>query len=69
VERTTIEITKTQKQTLDTFKNGDKETYREVLQRIMDSYSENGNTELDETRVREISRETVNDIVTPRALE
>ena len=69
MERTTIEITKTQKQTLDTFKNGDKETYREVLQRIMDSYSENGNTELDETRVREISRETVNDIVTPRALE
>lgn len=69
MERTTIEISKNQKQTLDTLKNYEKETYREVLQRLIDEYGETGGSEMDEQRVRTITRETVNDMVLPRALE
>ena len=69
MERTSIQISKNQKQTLDTLKNYEKETYREVLQRLIDDYGETDGSELDEQRVRTITRETVNDMVLPKALE
>lgn len=70
---TTIEITQNQKEALDTFKNAESESYKEVLQRIIDHYSENGDSGVDEEYIRNISRDeaesVVNDRVIPKALE
>lgn len=64
---TTIEITTEQKAALDERKRTDSESYKSVLQRLIDSHSTT--TELTETRVRELAREEINQLVTVRALE
>lgn len=66
---TTIAITDEQKEALDGFKNAESESYREVLQRIIDGYNGENQSGFDESQARQIAREVVNDMVLPRALE
>ena len=64
---TTIEITADQKAALDDRKRAESESYKSVLQRLIDGHSQE--SKLSETRVRELAREEINDLVTMRALE
>lgn len=64
---TTIQITTEQKEVLDSLKRDDSESYKSVLQELIDGYS--NTTGLDETRVRQIAVEEINERVTHRALE
>lgn len=66
-DTTTIEITTEQKRDLDNLKHSESESYKDVLQRLIDGYS--AESELDESRVRELAREEINDLVTFKALE
>jgi len=67
MDTTTIEIRRDQKTQLDDIKQGD-ESYKSVLQRIIEDYRSGGKS-LDESRVRELTREEVNQMVVLEALE
>lgn len=64
---TTIEIRDGQKAALDDLKVADSESYKDVLQRLMEDYSDTEG--LTESRVRELAREEVRDAVVFEALE
>lgn len=66
-DTTTIEITTAQRRELREIAQGD-ESFKSVLQRLIDDYRTNGNG-LDEARVREIATEVVTDRVRLEALE
>lgn len=68
VDTTTIEITNGQKAELDQLKRADSESYKEVLQRLIDANSESVGV-VDATQAREIATEVVTDRVVPEALE
>jgi hypothetical protein len=67
-DTTTIEIEVAQKDELDSLKDTNSESYKSVLQRLIDDYS-NATGELDEARIRELAREEITDNVIGRALE
>lgn len=67
METTTIEITAEQKAALDDRKQADSESYKSVLQRLIDNHSPTEG--VDRAEAERISREVVNDMVNPRALE
>jgi hypothetical protein len=67
-DTTTIEIYTDQKTELDDLKLTDSESYKSVLQRLIESHSE-GEGAIDETRVRELAREEIQDGVIMEALE
>jgi dihydroneopterin aldolase len=64
--KTTIQITDAQKSALDDLKQTDGETYRSVLQRLIDSY-ESDDVDVTEARAREIAEAVVADRVVPEA--
>jgi predicted CopG family antitoxin len=64
---TTIEIRDGQKAALDDLKVADSESYKDVLQRLIEDYSDSRG--LTEDRVRELAREEVRDAVVFEALE
>jgi len=66
-DTTTIEITQAQKEALDDRKRADSESYKGVLQRLIESHSDE--PELTESRVQEIARAEVRDAVRMEALE
>jgi predicted CopG family antitoxin len=66
-ETTTIEITVEQKAQLDEYKQGSKESYKDVLQRLMKDYKPQDT--LTETDARRIAKEEINDMVRLEALE
>ena len=66
-DTTTIEITDAQRQRLDDLKLTASESNKDVLQRLIESYSQE--PDLTESRVREIAREEITDRVTFKALE
>lgn len=66
MSKTTIQITDDQKGALDGLKQTDGETYRSVLQRLIDAY-ESDDADVTETRVREIAEGVVADRVVPEA--
>jgi hypothetical protein len=47
----------------------DGESYNNVLHRVLKTYSQDSQESLDETRVRELAREEINDMVAYKALE
>jgi len=67
-ETTTIQITVEQKQALNRMS---KASYKEALQVLIDNYNEaiKEQESLDESRVRELAREEINDNVVLEALE
>jgi len=67
-ETTTIQITVEQKQALNRMS---KASYKEALQVLIDNYNEaiKEQESLDESRVRELAREEINDNVDLEALE
>lgn len=65
-DTTTIEIRKEQKRELDGLKRANSESYKEVLQRLIDGYDGAGG--MDESRVRELAREEISDRVVGEAL-
>ena len=66
-DTTTIEITHEQKAQLDDRKRADSESYKGVLQRLIEGHSDE--PELTESRVQEIARAEVRDVVRMEALE
>lgn len=64
--KTTIQITGEQKGALDDLKHTDGETYRSVLQRLIDAY-ESDDADVTEARAREIAEGVVADRVVPEA--
>lgn len=66
-DTTTIEIRTEQKDALDGLKLSDSESYKDVLQRLIDSYGTADG--LTEDRVRELAAEVVTDRVVFEALE
>lgn len=64
--KTTIQITDDQKSALDDLKQTGGETYRSVLQRLIDAYDSEG-VAVDEARAREIAEAVVADRVVPEA--
>lgn len=63
---TTIEVYDEQKDELDDLKLTDSESYKDVLQRLIDGHIE-GAGDVDEDRIREIVRDEVSDKVIPEA--
>jgi len=66
MNKTTIQITDDQKSALDDLKQTDGETYRSVLQRLIDAY-ESETVAVDEARAREIAESVVADRVVAEA--
>ena len=54
MDTTTIEITKAQKATLDDLKHSNSESYKDVLQMLIGSHSQESDSNLDENDVRNI---------------
>jgi len=67
MDTTTIQITAEQKAQLDDRKQSKNESYKAVLQRLIDDHSPA--PELTEHRVREIAREEINAMVHIKALD
>jgi predicted CopG family antitoxin len=65
-DTTTIEITKAQKAQLDELKTGSKESYKDVLQRLIDGYDTDGD-DMTEATVRSIANEQITERVVPEA--
>jgi len=70
-DRTTIQLTDTTKTDLEQLKRADGESYESVLRMLIAHYnnSQDNQESLDETRVREIARAEINDLVAYKALE
>jgi len=66
MNKTTIQITDEQKLELDDLKQTDGETYRSVLQRLIDAY-ESDDADVTEARAREIAESVVAERVVPEA--
>lgn len=67
---TTIQVTKKQKNELDALKTGSKESYKDVLQRLIEHYNDEVDQDcVDEDRAREIANDVVEERVVFEALE
>lgn len=66
-ETTTIQIYQSQKTDLDNLKVTGSESYKDVLQRLIENYD--GAPDLTEREVREIARDEINEKVRLEALE
>jgi hypothetical protein len=58
-ETTTIEITKEQKAMLDSYKNAEREAYKDVLERVIANYENTISEYVTEPEAREIAREEI----------
>lgn len=66
---TTIQVTESQREQLASMKEGN-ETYRSLIDRIIGVYEDEYESgDVDESRVREITRDEINNRVTSEALE
>jgi len=66
-EHTTIQITKAQANELQARKTHDDESYKSVLQRLIEEYNSTTQHEMTENRVREIANEQIAERVVPEA--
>jgi len=73
MDKTTIQLSKATKSDLDSLKDGDKESYEMILQRLIQHYSETAEDEddvdgVDEAQAREIARELANEQIAERVI-